>query len=110
MVAVDRLGDVVNTTPTADSQSAEQRGLARRFARWAVKRYYPRTEIAGGERIPQDGPVLLSCTDAVPDLVEALDDPTIEVSAAAWDALRALTRLDLPHDARAWREELAARP
>ena len=49
-------------------------------------------------------------TDAVPDLIEALDDPTTEVSAAAWDALRTLTRLDLPHDARVWREELAARP
>ena len=52
----------------------------------------------------------LRCTDAVSDLIEALDDPTVEVSAAAWDALRALTRLDLPHDARVWREELAARP
>ena len=71
MVAVDRLGDVVNTTPTADSQSAEQRGLARRFARWAVKRYYPRTEIAGGERIPQDGPVLL-CANHTNSLIDSV--------------------------------------
>jgi len=55
----------------ADSQSTEQRGLARRFARWAVKRFYPRIEIAGAERIPQQGPVLL-CANHTNSLIDSV--------------------------------------
>ena len=49
----------------------EQRGLIRRFARWVVRRYYPRIEITGADRIPQTGPVLL-CANHANSLIDPL--------------------------------------
>ena len=40
-------------------KNTESRGVLRRLARGLVKFYYPRLEISGGEKIPQEGPVLL---------------------------------------------------
>ena len=40
-------------------ENTESRGVLRRLARGLVKFYYPRLEISGGEKIPQEGPVLL---------------------------------------------------
>ena len=40
-------------------ENIESRGVLRRLARGMVKFYYPRLEVSGGEKIPQEGPVLL---------------------------------------------------
>ncbi len=42
--------------------------------------------------------------EAVPVLIDALEDPSAEVVKAAHDALRELTGLNLPEDTSAWRE------
>lgn len=44
---------------------------------------------------------------AVPALLDALERPEPVVGAAAWDALRAITRKDLPNDVAAWRAACA---
>lgn len=43
---------------------AEQRGLPRSFARWAVRRFYHPIEVVDSERIPQRGPVVLCANHA----------------------------------------------
>ncbi len=50
---------------------SESRGLPRRVARWAVKRYYADIEIIDGERIPQGGAVLL-CANHANSLVDSV--------------------------------------
>ena len=40
-------------------ENTESRGALRWLARGLVRFYYPRLEISGGEKIPQEGPVLL---------------------------------------------------
>ena len=40
-------------------ENTESRGVMRRLVRRLVRFYYPRLEISGGAKIPQDGPVLL---------------------------------------------------
>ena len=45
-------------------EKTESRGVLRRLARGMVKFYYPRLEISGGEKIPQQGPVLLCANHA----------------------------------------------
>jgi 1-acyl-sn-glycerol-3-phosphate acyltransferase len=54
-----------------DETVPEQRGWARRLARWIARRYYPRMEIIGAERIPQTGPVLL-CANHSNSLLDAV--------------------------------------
>ena len=41
--------------------------------------------------------------DAVPTLIDLLEDPSTMVADAAWASLRALTGQDLPNDPEAWR-------
>jgi 1-acyl-sn-glycerol-3-phosphate acyltransferase len=55
----------------ADTDATGQRGLARRLARWIARRYYPKMEIIGAERIPQTGPVLL-CANHSNSLLDAV--------------------------------------
>ncbi len=45
-------------------ENTESRGALRRLARGLVKFYYPRLEIYGGAKIPQQGPVLLCANHA----------------------------------------------
>ena len=40
-------------------KKTESRGVLRQLARRLIRFYYPRFEISGGEKIPQEGPVLL---------------------------------------------------
>ena len=40
-------------------EKTESRGVMRSLARRLVRFYYPRLEISGSEKIPQQGPVLL---------------------------------------------------
>ncbi len=50
---------------------AEPQGLPRRFARWAVRRFYRRIEIVDGDRIPAEGAVLL-CANHANSLVDSV--------------------------------------
>ena len=55
-----------------EPQPLEQRGIMRRIIRWLVKRYYPRLDISGAERIARTGPVLLCANHA-----NSLIDPVL---------------------------------
>ena len=50
-------------------ENTESRGVLRRLARGLVKFYYPRLEVSGGEKISQEGPVLL-CANHSNSLVD----------------------------------------
>ncbi|MGD8330750.1 MAG: 1-acyl-sn-glycerol-3-phosphate acyltransferase [Acidobacteriota bacterium] len=49
----------------------EQRGPARSFARWAVRRFYHPIEVVDGDRVPQSGPIVL-CANHANSLVDSL--------------------------------------
>ena len=51
----------------------------------------------------------LSAKDSVEKLVWALEDPTSDVAQAAYEALRVLTKLDLPRDPAAWQATTQSR-
>ena len=63
--------------------------LARRLVRWFVKRFYPRLEITGAERVPQTGPVLICANHA-----NSLVDPVL-VGIAARRPVRFLAKAPL---------------
>lgn len=48
----------------SNEKTLERRGLTRSLVRWLVKRYYPKIEITGADRISQSGPVLLCANHA----------------------------------------------
>lgn len=64
-------------------------GWARRFVRWLVRRFYPRIEVTGAERIPQSGPVLLCANHA-----NSLIDPVL-IGIAARRPVRFLAKAPL---------------
>ncbi|MEX1096432.1 MAG: 1-acyl-sn-glycerol-3-phosphate acyltransferase [Planctomycetales bacterium] len=64
-------------------------GWARRFVRWLVRRFYPRIEVTGGERIPQSGPVLFCANHA-----NSLIDPVL-IGIAARRPVRFLAKAPL---------------
>jgi 1-acyl-sn-glycerol-3-phosphate acyltransferase len=53
------------------SESSFLGSLTRGIARFVVRRYFPRREITGGDRIPQSGPVLL-CSNHPNSLVDPI--------------------------------------
>ncbi len=59
-------------TPSSDNVESSFLGnLTRSIVRFVVRRYFPRREITGGERIPQSGPVLL-CSNHPNSLVDPI--------------------------------------
>jgi len=73
----------------AEPPGREHRGPLRRLVRWFVAVYYPRMEIADGDRIPQGGPVLL-CANHCNSLI----DPVI-IGIAARRPVRFMAKAPL---------------
>ncbi|MEX0715307.1 MAG: 1-acyl-sn-glycerol-3-phosphate acyltransferase [Planctomycetaceae bacterium] len=71
------------------ASSDAKSGWARRFVRWLVRRFYPGIEVAGGERIPQSGPVLFCANHA-----NSLIDPVL-IGIAAKRPVRFLAKAPL---------------
>ena len=61
-------------------KKTESRGVLRQLARRLIRFYYPRFEISGGEKIPQEGPVLL-CANHSNSMV---DPVLIGITAATY--------------------------
>ncbi len=72
-----------------DASTYEHRGLIRLVVRWFVAIYYPRIEVAGAERIPQSGPLLLCANHA-----NSLIDPVI-IGIAARRPVRFMAKAPL---------------
>jgi 1-acyl-sn-glycerol-3-phosphate acyltransferase len=71
---------------TSDSWRSK---LARRFVRWLVRRFYPRIEVSGAERIGQTGPVLFCANHA-----NSLMDPVL-IGLAARRPVRFMAKAPL---------------
>ena len=70
-------------------KTTESRGRTRRLVRWIVSRYYPNVNIAGADRIPQTGPVLLCANHA-----NSMIDPVL-IGVAAHRPVRFMAKAPL---------------